>query len=323
VSLEFLTQHRLHNRTIAFWLEPDSPDHDPVDQSFLLGPSAHYISTYTSQYPSAFLHDPVCQQVLKRLSISLSISSNQWAHGQSPKYDLSVLASLPRLAHHLEQIRVLQLVPCKVTNADALNTLGQIFHGGSATDSFGETAQLRESGMARILFLAYTDAHPTFFADLVTHADTVALPDKALAALSLLGAIISATWPAHESSTTEEGQQAVFPNVSTESTSSPIDALLRPPARDIIVPFLLAPPRQFSNLVGGRGDTESAAYRIAMARWDVVCLFKRKSNEYVPERGNGEDVGLAAVRQAFAQRVAQGVWGQTSEVGGRVATLEL
>lgn len=340
VSLDFLNQHRLHDRTISYWLEPDSPNHDPVDQSFLVGPSAHYVSTYAAQYPLSFLSDPSMVPVMNRLSMNLSISSNQWAHGQSPKHDLSILVSLPRLALTNENYQTLFLIPTKVTNADALHTLGQILHGPPRSASDPKTdpmtdasnaIQASENHLARLLYLVYIQHRPSLFTDLTTHANTVALPDKALAALSLLGALISANW---STSTSPPNLTSLPGGIQTRLSTAlssiastpktPLDALLRSPARDVLIPYLLAPPQTFSNLVGGRGDTESAAYRIAVARWDVVCLFKRRLDAFAPESGTGEDVGLEGVRAAVAARVAQGVWGQEgAEVGGRIATLEL
>lgn len=231
------------------------------------------------------------------------------------------------------------LLPTKVTNPDVLHTLAKILSGPSSEITFPPTEPnpasdiaATEAPTARLLFHLYLQQHSTLFKDLITHADTVALPEKALAALTLLGAIIAASWsdtteivtshlnlPAETTTALQHTSQNLQSTLPTSST----DTLLRPPARDVVLPFLLAPPRQFTNLVGGRGDTESAAYKIAMGRWDLVLLFKKRLDAYVPERGGGEDVGLAAVRGAVDQRVSEGVWGVGGEVGGRIATLEL
>lgn len=346
MSLDFLTEHKLHDRTVLYWLNPDSPDQDPVDLTFLYGPSAHYFSVYTEHYPSAFVSSNLFRPILQRLSKAFNISNNQWAHGHSPQHDLSLLSALPRLALLPQpflgtstESSPLLLLPTTVTNPDVLHTLAKILSGPSSEITFppadpdpGSGINVTEAPSARLLFYLYLEHHPTLFKDLITHADTVALPEKALAALTFLGAVIAASWSSATDIDTSNlslpseittALQATTQNLRSPLPINSIDTLLRPPARDVILPFLLAPPRQFTNLVGGRGDSESAAYRIAMGRWDLVLLFKKRLDAYMPERGGGEDVGLAAVRGAVNQRVSEGVWGVGGEVGGRIATLEL
>lgn len=342
------------------WLYPDDPSHDPVDQTFLYGPSAQYASAFASNYHKSFVCSDLLKPVLQRLARATDITANQWAHGESPKHDLHVLSSVPRIAllpqTFLGTGRLsspLLPIPCKDTNEDALHTLGAVFHGPRPTEDPSQRKE--ESQAARLLFQYYFHYHNAMFGDLVTHADTVALPTKALAALSCLSAIISAHWsalpisattsnitadataPTNGDRTTEPTPLPTEPQLQSHSLPTPfprnlrptapsphpLDTLLRRPARDRILPYLLSPPRQFANLVGGRGDTESSAYKIAVAKWDCLGAFRKALEEWAPEGGRGEEVGLAGVKQAISRRMAEGVWGVSSEVGGRIATLEL
>lgn len=316
---------------MSFWLHPDDPSHDPVDLSFLYGPSAHYTAVYAQGYAEDLLAGRTLPDVLLRLSKALSISANQWAHGESPKHDLSVLSALPRptllpqpsLGTGRQSSPLFQ-VPSKVTNEDALHTLARILGGPRDHDGTPPDRLTNEAQTAPLLFHLYHAYHPTLFADLVTHADTVALPSKALAALTLLSSVVAANWAAGSPLASAVLATLPQPAASTLQTSW-IPILLRQPARDAVLPYLLRAPRTFSNLVGGHGDTESAAYRIAMAKWDVLVQFDRKLGQWVPGAGvTAEELGLQAVKQAVAARVRDGVWGSgEQDVGGRIATLEL
>lgn len=76
----------------------------------------------------------------------------------------------------------------------------------------------------------------------------------------------------------------------------------------------MKPATTFSNLVGGRGGAENAAYQVAMAKFDVLKALGRR----LEEEGGREDV-LAMVRR----RVGEGPWGSDGNVGSRIGTLDL
>ncbi len=91
------------------------------------------------------------------------------------------------------------------------------------------------------------------------------------------------------------------------------------PALGIVVPYLMKPAQTFSNLVGGgRGDVESAAYRVAVAKHGVLVLLHQELKGWVGSHPDARDM-VATV----GRRVAQGPMGGTSEVGGRIGTMEL
>jgi len=331
VSLDFLMQNKLHDRAMSFWLDPENQSHDPLDVTFLYGPSAHYTAVYIQQYPDALLASRTLPSILTRLSKALSISSGQWVHGDSPKHDLSVLSALPRSALLPQatlgtdrQSSPLLQIPNKVTNEDALHTLSKILGGPRVGDGTVQALIEQESQTAPILFHLYFHYYPSLFADLITHADTVALPNKALAALTLLSSIVSAKWlPGSPLAST--ATSSLHSHSSQQVFTSPIPILLGQSARDRFLPYILRAPRTFSNIVGGRGDSESATYRIAMAKWDCLMLFDRRLKAWEPEEGvSAEELGLQAVKDAVTARIAEGVWGSGGQdVGGRIATMEL
>jgi hypothetical protein len=202
-----------------------------------------------------------------------------------------------------------------------LNTLAAIFHGplkpgivfgSSASTTSEESRYEEEANYARALYFNYIARNPRFWADVTNHADTVALKELALAALHLLTSVITANWSATLS-------DAPLPTTLATPLSGHI-ALLTPPALEYVLPYLLKPAQSFSNLVGGRGDAESAAYRIAAAKFDAVALFARRLKEQVEAQpGEGYEEILATV----SRRLQEGPLSREAEVGGRIATMEL
>jgi hypothetical protein len=169
-----------------------------------------------------------------------------------------------------------------------------------------------EANCARILYFNYIARNPRMWADITTHADTVALKDLALAALHLLTSVITSNWSASL-------PDSPLPTTLATPPSGHI-ALLTPPALEYVLPYLLKPAQSFSNLVGGRGDAESAAYRIAAAKFDALGVFVRRLREQVgAQPGEGYEEILATV----SKRLEQGPLSRDAEVGGRIATMEL
>ena len=284
----------------------------------------------------------------------MSISANQWAQGQSPSHDLHVVASLPRIAL-LPQNRLgvsrqsspLLSIPSKSTNADALNTLASICRGphgsnkvSSDSDAINDTPALRdaEAAAARAVFAYYVAHHPTLFADLVTHAEIVALPEKAKAAINIIASIACANWqplPATNGYSESETPQSILslpseeklttllpPGAQPEVASTGIGSLLAPGAREAVFPFLLRPAQKFANLVGGRGDPESNAYKVATAKWDCLVLVQKKLQEHLSRARGSEGQGQMLL-DAIDERVREGVWGKDAGAGGQVASLEM
>lgn len=339
--LEFLISRGLHSRTMSFYLDPSK--HDSLDLTYLYSRSANYISTYAANCPTHLLNasPSVADAILARLSLVLNeVSSGHWAHGNAPKHDLHVLASLPLvcLVPQMRGSTPLFLIPAKPANPDALHTLAAVFRGPSVDSPFSKMSSnqseleksTKEPESARTLYFLYLRQHPGFWTHVVNAAEAVALKDNALAAIELMSAVIGANWRQLPNDAERSSSQSRY-SLPTESElaivcgspnqhlpPSGVLAILASPTLGVVLPYLLRPAQTFSNLVGGRGDTESAAYRVAIAKHDALVLLHQKL-KYVAE----ETTGLQEIVTAVGRRVSQGPMGGNTEVGGRVATLDL
>ena len=324
--------------------------------------SAQYISAFASECPDAFLQGSSHVNVVQRLLKALSRSATQWTQGQSPKHDLNVLVSLPRVCLLPQtmygigrQSSPLLLIPSKNTNADALNSLASVFGGPPPTVTQTATSQgemiddsqpsgisdrtKAEAAAARALYALYYSYNDSLFANLVDHANIVALPDKSLAALNLISSLANAEWDdlpienryiesAIPTSTallpSEDKLKSLLPAAARPAdivARSGIEALLQSPTREHVFPFLLRPAQVFAHLVGGRGDPESNAYKIAMGKWDCLLLVHKQLHQRVSE-GRGDDQAKMLL-SATSDRVREGAWGDQSQAGGHVASLDL
>ena len=328
--LDFMISSGLHARTSAYYLDPNNPRHDPLDVSFLSSRSANYLSVYASCFPSHLLRVPAkdsvsLEKILLRLAQELDTSPSKWAHGASPAYTLHLLASLPRVALLPRRISgtepILKKIPCKPANPDALHTLATIFNSRESGT---------EAAAARILYVLYMNENPDFYSNLITYAETIALKDNALAALNLISAIVTAKWEALPSTKPPTSARFVLPTTSElrsrlrdsrlilDAPLSGIAGILTAPAQQHVLPYLLKPAQTFTNLVGGRGDAESAAYKIAVAKYETLKLLHGEL------KGLAREVeGLEDVLKAVERRVDEGAWSVGGEVGGRIGTMEL
>ncbi|KAL9595347.1 MAG: hypothetical protein Q9219_006501 [cf. Caloplaca sp. 3 TL-2023] len=330
-SLDFLIRTGLHARTLSFYLEPTK--HSSLDLTYLYSGSAIYLSVYCSHYPAHFLSSSsVAQTTLLRLSEVLKdMSPGQWAQGRSPKHDLRVLASLPgpALVPDANAASPLFMLPTKPPNENALRTLAAVFRGparqAEKTDMSTSYDDSVPKSAARALYYLYLGENPTMWYDVVKAAETVALMDAALAAISLMEAVISASWGPLPSDSDDDSSGFMTERQLIERTHcsnlppSGILAILAQPAIEAVLPYLFRPAQTFSNLVGGgKGDVESAAYRVAAAKYDTLVSLRSQLKETVEETGQ-----LGEVLATVDRRLALGVLGGQSEVGGRIGTLEL
>ncbi len=344
-SLDFLIKHGLHQRTASYYLEPDR--HDAIEVTYINSKAGNYLAVYATCYPNHLLNSspPNAESILARLSRALNISSSQWTRNTDLQHHLHVLASLPRVTlipFPNNANNPLLQIPLKPANSVGLRTMATIFHGpeepspGAADSDADLTSRRSEAAAARLLYFCYLQLHPYFWVQLVETAEIIALKENALAAIALMSAIITANWetlPRDQISTTTSGDQPTqatnrfflpteqqvtemigLPN--NRLAPSGILTVLKSPAVDSILPYLLRPAQTFSNLVGGRGDAESAAYKIAVAKYDLLkCFHDRLSLEGVD--------GFQDVSTAIRRRLAEGPMSRDSEVGGRIGTLEL
>ncbi|KAI5205693.1 hypothetical protein E4T39_02809 [Aureobasidium subglaciale] len=340
-ALDFLIQHKLHDTAMSFYLDPTNPRHDPLDVQFLYAPSANYLATYVSSYPSHFLASPLKQTLTRRLLSSLDLTPSRWAHAESPKHDLHILASMPRSSllppNNNWMWSPLSLLPSKSTNADVLATLATIFHGPTKQeiinypassplmDTTHDAVWKSEAQAAYALYYLYLNHNPTLFADLTHHASIIALRETALASISLIRSVATANWlPLTETSTpTASDFHASLPPTALAEQQKGFLAILSLPSLEYTLPYLLSPAQTFSNLVGGVGDTENSAYRVAMSKFE--CLKEEYNRLKVfCEEGGEEGEEWEDVVVTLRKKVDEGPFGsRQGEVGGRIATMEL
>jgi hypothetical protein len=350
-SLMYLrgTTPSLHEKAKSYWLKPN--DCDELELQFLASRSAKYIATFISEYPEYFLTSSDEKlALLKRLNSALS--RKQHLIGVTEQDSLQVVASLPpefilgldTAESATIRPNLLDHFPSTIFSADALNTLARVFEVPSFTE-FKKPWQMRHlstrnEGSASLdyshkracfrgVVLAYLSKNNGLFSDLVTYADTLADKRKAIAATNVMRAIARADWDHEpkEDSKLENINAMVTKYIGLPRNSSlpasGVDLMLSPHNRPIILPYLLKPATKFSSLLGGRGDPEQVAYQVAMAKFDLLHDMERSLNQEM-RRGSEEKMDeYRQLHNAIQGRIRQGPFGVSTEVGGRIATLEL
>lgn len=323
-ALHFLQSTGLHTRSMAYYLEHEKQD--PLDHKYLCPSSAEYLSTYCSTYPQELSSSPIAGHILSR--VTQAVESGHYGtapRGQIVSQDLGVLVSLPRimLIPTTHGSSPLFLIPVKPASPAAFAALAHILHGGDGS-------MPEEQAAARALYHLEMEHFTDFWECVVDAADTVALKETALSALSLIGAVIKATWSPRPRTEPPSSTPFKIPSESELARRchaellprSGIDAIMTQPVLGVVIPYLMKPPQHFGSLVGGgRGDVESAAYQVAAAKYDVLVQLHQRLKQLTGTRPLGQNM-LAAVA-AVGRRVAQGPFGGTSEVGGRVGTMEM
>ncbi|PNS15809.1 hypothetical protein CAC42_4261 [Sphaceloma murrayae] len=344
LSLDHLITNGIHDRLANLYIDPDERKHGILEVQFLYSSAAKYIATYASVYPNHFMASSLRTGVLRRLESALDLTPSRWAHQASPKNDLHVLASVPRVALLPDSNpagqaigSIIRLLPTKQTNADVLNTIATIFQGPSKVESLTYpvespmTSSIDERGLAeaqaaRALYYLYvTRYNPGIFADLVACADSIALTDLALASINVITSVITSTWaPLTDRPLpgviTESDFVRQLPDPTPATSSSGVQAILGPPSLEHTLPWLLKPARSFANLVGGRGDTESVAYKVSVAKHEALKAMYSRLKAVVE---HDSDQGYQEILDTLRRTIARGPWAQGGEVGGRIATMEL
>ncbi|EFW23131.1 hypothetical protein D8B26_006651 [Coccidioides posadasii str. Silveira] len=345
-SLDFLVSSGLHHRIMKYFVEPSTLD--PAEAAYLSGPIMAYVSQYAQLYPNHLLQNQqsFLDKILTRTLQSFDMPSVQWAHGAVPSGELNILASLPRvmlLEAGKRSLNPLFSIPSKPLHKDTLGALGRIFHGplGRKVDSDAEqqedlshnpTSSRAEAAAARTLYFQYLNQHTAIWNNVVAAAETVAMTDTALAAIAFIKAVATANWDVIKQGSTSEGITTARFAIPTEDEVERLGpasqgnlplhgawALLVPPALTVVLPYLFKDPQTHANFVaGGRGDTESAVWRIATAKYDALVALESSI-----ERIGGSTNGVEDVIRTMKRRVAQGPWGNTSQIGSRVDALEL
>ena len=315
-ALQALKRHSLHSFCMSYYLRPSSSY-----PSWVRRDSATYISTYCSCYRQDFYNDrSLISEILTVLCEHLfSVTKSSWLSGRVPENDLMVISRLPQalLLPHGDRSPVTAIPPVN-TDVQVLNTLSEIF-------SISATQDPQDQAASRALFFLYLDEYPDFWDKVTKAAETVALLELALAANGVIGYIIDASWqplpdiPSLEQFAlpTEEWLSRQV-NYGEPLPQSGIEAILSAHAASVVLPYLMKPATTFGNLVGGgRGDVESAAWKVAVAKHDILIKFR----DNLKIMGGTSD--LQDMITAINQRIAQGPMGKSTQAGGHVGTLEL
>ncbi|KAF2828441.1 hypothetical protein CC86DRAFT_368680 [Ophiobolus disseminans] len=316
LSLDFVKEEGIHKGIIDFHTS-DSPS---IEHSFLSSRTAHYISEYASTYPENF--EKSTEMPTIRNYVHRNIRKCEAA-------TLNIIAAMPRSTliprrgtdMAWDDCIILDM-PITRTNPDALKTLATIFHGPleeeltfPKVESVGSDPKrtLTESVFARLLTALFYAKKPTMFADIVRHIDTIAMKENALATLALVRALITSSWSSDAIPDITPLDDPTFARLAAFPKSG-LDLILDPSISGGVLPSLLKPATTFSNLVGGLGDAENAAYQVAMAKFEVLKALGRKLEE---------DEGRQDVLSMVRRRVGEGPWGVSAGVGSRIGTLEL
>ncbi|KAL3465857.1 hypothetical protein BJX64DRAFT_252040 [Aspergillus heterothallicus] len=342
-ALDFLISQDIHSSLLEYYV--DESKLDPVDLSFLCGPIMAYVAQYAELYPNHFLQNSsaLLDRILSRINASFLVSSSQWAHGPTPSGQLNVLSSIPRvllLEASKKGTNPILTLPTNPPNQEVFNALGKIFHGppkpvrsdSMELNASGQTPTdwHKEAAAARAVYFMYQNHHPALWEDVVTAADILAMKDISLSAISFMHAVVTANWqaltgdiiaPVHGASRyqlpSEEELGRLSPASQGALPSSGAWVAISPPALTSLLPFLFKPPRSYSEFVaGGAADPQSAVWKVATARYDVlVSLYRSLQN--LDNQGSGfEDI-----LQTLKKRVDDGPLGPAVQTLTQVETM--
>ena len=332
-ALNFLISRKLHSRTMSYYLETEK--HDSMEITYLYPLSAQYISTYASRCSSHLLDSgrQDVDRILERLSMVVSgLPTANWARGDAPRSDLHIISTLPRVVLlNTSSHNPLYSIPVNPPNADALNTLAAIFRGPSKGSSAEVPTDIKhEAAAARALYFLYAKNTSNLWQRVVDIAETVAIKENSLAAINLIDAVLGSYWePLPERHDENEGNLYFLPTTAELDhrvphrggplAASGALAILTGPGQTTVIPYLLKPAQTY-----GLGDTQSAAYAIAVAKHQTVAHLVRtfKVQSEIPEL-QLYLIPWQPIIDELEQCANRGVWGGSSAVGARVGTLDL
>lgn len=328
-ALDSLVEYGAHVSTTSYYI--DGGDANPQTHHSLVYPrAAEYIAVYCSNFKAHLLNDRPFVDVLIRCL-------NDFAEDAAlirqpfgfPPDSLKILASLPRT--------VLLPLNCSLTplfevdpdsrDPNIYKALARIFRG-TVEPNIQDSSRSNENSAARALYFLYIETFPSFWKSVCRDAGIVALKDLALAAIGLIEAVISANWEPLPTEIlrsslewpnlpTEQELALVCGSTGTQLPSSGSLAILDPLSPREVEQYLTSPVPTLTSL-GGKGDTESAAYQVAVAKHDVMLLFRQKLKDVSQARPE-----LQRTLSILEMRLAQGSTGGRNDVGGRIGTLEL
>ncbi|MCJ1385170.1 hypothetical protein MMC17_008291 [Xylographa soralifera] len=332
-ALDFLISRKLHSRTMSYYLE--SEKHDSMESTYLYPMSAQYISTYASCCSSHLLDigRQDVDRILERSSMVISgLPMAKWAQGDAPRSDLHIISSLPRVVLvHTSSHSPFYSIPVNPPNADALNTLAAIFRGPPKKRNSDVSTDIKhEAAAARALYFLYTKNTPNLWQRVVDVAETIAIKENALAAINLIDAVLGSYWEPLPERLNESVEESFTLPIAAELdyrvphrggplAASGTLAILTGPGQTTVIPYLLKPAQTY-----GRGDAQSAAYAVAVAKHETVVHLVQtlKEQSKIPEIQLYLTPWQPIIDQ-IEQCANRGIWGGSSAVGARVGTLDL
>lgn len=335
-ALDFLVKTNLHDSTTLYYnnLELGPMARSALSNFDVIYPQvAEYIAVYCSNFEAHLLGN---RRFVDRLisclhEVAEAAASMPQRFGFAPR-DLKILASLPRavlLPRNSSLTPLFNVVPdLNLNDANIYKTLATIFRG-TVKPNLQDRSRSIENSAGRALYFLYTKKFPLLWKIVCRDANVVALKELALAAIELIKTVINANW---ESLPTEIIRSSLdWPTLPTEQElasecgfagellpSSGFLAILDSRSYQEVVTYLCSAPSTFTSLGGGMGDAESAAYQVAVAKYDVMMIFRQKLRDVVQTRPEMQNV-----LTTLGERLAQGPTGGSSDVGGRIDTLEL
>ena len=319
-SLEFLVASGLHQRALDYYLR--SEELDKFELQFLAGAQILYLCAYTDLYPEHFMQEPdLPRRIIKLLNHNLHISGARWAHGSSPVQDLNLLAHLPvgaLVGASRSAENPVLLLPTNPANADALETLGKVFHGPSANISEIDEGLVADSepfsrgsqaGSARVLYYQYHDKHPEFWSNVAAAMNVLAIPRAASAAIALVRSIVTAVWarlPDHTPNssgplsllTEQDISELCGGNVSGTGMAEVLNV------GESAIQSLLMPVKT----IGGDAEAARLAWRIGREKYDLLVLMSDLMN-----KGVGKNEVPKQLWQSIAERIQERI---RLDVGG-------
>lgn len=99
-----------------------------------------------------------------------------------------------------------------------------------------------------------------------------------------------------------------------------LEAILQEPTISTVIPYLLSPPKTFSNVSQHRGGAEdNSAYQVAAAKMDTIRALEHQLRKSDLTATNPK---LKTLHDSLVKRISEGVMGGGKGIGREIATLE-
>ncbi len=355
--LDFLIKTGLHHETVTSYLEHSHES--SMTEGLIYQASSRYVATYARSYGQHYLgkNNRYRHQVQEHLCKVLVPSNRDISN------DLHVLVSLPRAAlvsgsgtQDAEQGVIAALIRLP-HSAEVYDAIGIIVSGesgrlapnpddeatGQDNSQFERVDPEAEAAAARTIYLTIT-SDPSFWERVVTSAETLSLDAKALAAIGLIRAVTTASWPLSDQNMTIHTRSLpsrLAPAMSRHSydhthgsarAPSPSDSARQTSARTLlsgaeslvstpVAPYLLSPYTRYNP---ARNDSDSAEYGIGMAKHEVLRTWvgelrkgkgrwERSGEVSAQEDGDVNHTGLVRTGE---MRIRQGPFARGVDGGG-------